>query len=506
VPTALDPMNLRKRIFRPAAVVLLWLGATDATPSAAIAAEGTVPAPSQVFTPRTALAIYADFQGASQSAIWKAIADKAEPFVEQLRSVQEAQKRSLRTAQMIPEFEGTNMAEIAVAVEGENVFNDLQSGQFDPNSGFIVAARLVQARDASDLIRQALEAIDKEKPGVRAQIEKSRRRVGAAEYFDVPSEVLGEKKLPFTLSFAAGSGKEGVVFGLGRSENLQNFLLGRTEGKLRSQINETLSRRGQVWLYLSVPKEATKGLGGAGAAGASANAILGALMQSMDGVREAILCLKFGVSQVDITLDLGCADATAASQLAGGIQGLVGMMQVGARQNPSSMPPFVGKIKAAAEGAVFRLATAFTVRDLDLALQNAGPGVAGARPRLSSAPAMSEVAAQATPSGPPVDAEFVGFGSEEVESLRTAKIRIQNRSSRPVKEINMTFTYWDGFGRNLGQWTRTHSTLTSGNLVGGETTRVVDCRAFNVPTLTKKVTVTLHQVTFGDGQRWNPAP
>jgi len=226
----------------------------------------------------------------------------------------------------------------------------------------------------------------------------------------------------------------------------------------------------------------------------------------MDIIRDLSLILKFGVSQVDFALELGREDATGAGHFAAGIQGLDGMTQLGAQKNPESVAPFVGKIKAGADGAVFRLATAFTTRDLDLAVQNVSRGVAGAQSRPSSAPPKSEVAVSAAPSLPPVDAEFVGFGSDEVESLRTAKIRFHNRSSKPVKEINMTFTYWDGSGRKVGQWTRTHSSLTSENLVGGATTRVVDCRAFNVPALTKKVTATLHEVTVADGEKWEPAP
>src|SRR5204862_366801 len=174
------------------------------------------------------------------------------------------------------------------------------------------------------------------------------------------------------------------------------------------------------------------------------------------------------------------------TQLSQGIQGLLGMIQVGAQQNPASMPPFVGKIKAAAEGATFRLTTAFTMRDFDVAFQNVNRGVATARPR-AAAPVKAEAAL--APSLPPVDVEFVQFSSEEQESLRTAKVRVQNRSSRPVKELKLTFTYLDEAGRKLGQWTRNHSSLIAENLVGGETTGIVDCLAFNVPAAAKKVTV-----------------
>jgi hypothetical protein len=71
-----------------------------------------------------------------------------------------------------------------------------------------------------------------------------------------------------------------------------------------------------------------------------------------------------------------------------------------------------------------------------------------------------------------------------------------------VKELKLTFKYLDEAGRKLGQWTRTHSSLTEANLVGGETSRIVDCLAFNVPAAATKLTVTLHEVTFVDGEKW----
>jgi hypothetical protein len=500
-------MSFQKGVFGKTYLILLCLAGACLTHPAGNAAgtEEMVPAPSQVFTPRTALAIYADVQGAGQSAIWKVIADKAGPLVQQLQSLQTGQIPSLNTASAVPGINETNIAEIAVSFEGEKILDNAQSGQFDPDSGFIVSARLIGIPDGENLVQQILAAID-EKPGLRSQVEKSRRRVGSAAVFDVPAEVLGEQKLPFTVSFAVGPGKDGTIIGLGRSENVQAFLLGRTEGKLREQMNDTLSRRGQIWLYLPLPKDAAKSLGG-GASELKANPMLAGLAQSMDKVRDVRLSLKFGASQVDLALDLGCSDGAAASQLAQVIQGFLGMVQqLGAQKNAASVPPFVGKIRVRAEGAVFRFATAFTIRDFDLAFQNASRGVASAVPRVSSQTPKSEAAPAPVTESTPVDVEFVRFSSIAEESLRSARMRVQNRSSKPVKELRLTFIYSDQSGRRLGQWTRNHSSLTSDNLIDGEKTQVVDCLAFNVPLLTKKVAVTLHEVTFADGAKWSPRP
>jgi hypothetical protein len=227
---------------------------------------------------------------------------------------------------MLPGLQGAAVAEIAAVFEGEKILSDLQSERLDPASGFIIAIRLTGAPDANGLIQSALGALDKEKPGVRGQLEKSRRRVGAAEFFDLPGEILGEQKLPFTVSAAVGPGKDGIIVAVGRSENLQAFVTGKTDGKLPGQINDTLSRRGQVWIYLPVPKDAMKSLGGGSAGGMNANPMLAGLAQGMDKVREVTLTLNFATAQIDLAVDLVCADGPAANELAQGIQGLLGMI------------------------------------------------------------------------------------------------------------------------------------------------------------------------------------
>src|SRR5207245_6964199 len=127
-------MNLRRRVSISAAIILFCFGLTRSLAPKAVgaASEGSVPAPSRAFTPRTAIAFYADVQSASKSAIWNAITNKAGPLIEQLQSLQRAQMSSLPRSQALPGFQGTDVAEIAIAFEGEKVLSDLQSGRFDP--------------------------------------------------------------------------------------------------------------------------------------------------------------------------------------------------------------------------------------------------------------------------------------------------------------------------------------------------------------------------------------
>src|SRR6266567_6765612 len=164
--TPFNAMNFRRRVSRSTTLMFLSFGLTRSLTPLAIAAasEGSVPAPSRAFTPRTAIAFYADVQSASKSSIWNAITNKAAPLIEQLQSMERAQMSSLPTPQALSGFQGSDVAEIAVAFEGEKILSDLQSERFDPTSGFVVVARLTRMQDLESLIQQTLEVIEKEKP------------------------------------------------------------------------------------------------------------------------------------------------------------------------------------------------------------------------------------------------------------------------------------------------------------------------------------------------------
>src|SRR6185369_1863924 len=135
-------MNLRRSASRSAALILLCSGLSRPAPAVAAASEAVVPAPSQAFTPRTAIAFYANLQSASKSASWNAITNKAGPLMEQLQSLHQPQMASLPKAQALAGFQGADIAEIAIVIEGEKFLSALQSEQLDPNTGFAVVARL----------------------------------------------------------------------------------------------------------------------------------------------------------------------------------------------------------------------------------------------------------------------------------------------------------------------------------------------------------------------------
>src|ERR1051326_1614452 len=131
-----NAMTKRRRASRSAALILVCFGLTNplAPPADAAAPEGSLPAPTRAFTPKTAIAFYADVQGASKSAIWNAITNKAAPLLEQLKALQRAQMSSLPKTETLPGLERTDIAEMAIVIEGEKVLSELQAERFDPSS------------------------------------------------------------------------------------------------------------------------------------------------------------------------------------------------------------------------------------------------------------------------------------------------------------------------------------------------------------------------------------
>jgi hypothetical protein len=484
-----DPCRSR-HWFTAAAGLVLLLGVP-------CVAQEFVPPPAQAFTPRTALAIYADLQGASQSSIWKALETKAPALLEGLKSLPGVQVQMQSQFQSLPAFQPSDIAELAIAIEGENALRNMETEQFDPDFGLVAAVRLAKSVDVNQVLQRALDEADKDKPGARARLEQSRTRVGAAEVFDLPREMLGDRPPPFPMSAALGSGKEGSIFMVGKSETLKNYLTGKTDGRLPAGIAAGLARRGQVWLYLPVRADMTKGLQG----GAAGNPMMANLAPGLEKVKEFGLGLNFGSGKVDFEVAVGCADAAGAQELTRGLQQFLGVLQMSAAQNPAAAPPFLSKLKAAADGTAFRLTTELTERDLDLALKTTGGGRAVAStPSKATPPPEAEPLPVAGP--PPVDVELLELLPSDEQALRFTRLRVVNRSPKPVREIRLTFQYYDRGGRKIGQWTRRHQDPVADQLIAGEATREVRCPTFHVPSTTTKVSLVLHEVVFGDGQKW----
>src|SRR5438445_11415091 len=116
-------MNPRRIVSTPAALIFLCVELTRSLQPLVVAAasEGSVPAPSRAFTPRTAIAFYADVQSASKSAIWTAITNKAAPLIEHLQSLQRAQMSSLPPPPALSRFQVTDAARVAIAFQGEKI-------------------------------------------------------------------------------------------------------------------------------------------------------------------------------------------------------------------------------------------------------------------------------------------------------------------------------------------------------------------------------------------------
>jgi hypothetical protein len=462
-------------------------------------AQDMVPTPRDSFSPDAALIFYADLQTASRSGIWKTFESKLSPLAGQLGALSGMPAPMPGHLQGLPGIESEDMAELAIVITGKNALQNLQSGQFDQDFAFTAVGRLTEPVDTELFIEQILSAIESEIPGSRAQLEQSRTQVGAASFFELPDELLSTASTPFPMCAAVGQSQAGTVFGFGKSDTLRAFLTGQTDARLPAGLAGNLARRGQIWIYLPLQQSMAQSLSGGG----MENPMIDGLAQGLEKVKEFGLGLSFGSSKIDVELTLGCTDNPAARELTQNMQQFIGLMQMVSAQNPGSTAPFLGKLKAASDGSTFRLTTEFTTRDLDLALQTISPTTPATSKRSTGGAALPAVEFTAPPPIP-LTVEVLELLPGDMQSLRHARLLIENRSNQAVRDIRLTFHYRDRTGQRVGQWTRRHVDPVRDTLVGADTSREVRCPIFHVPTSTRSVTATLHEVTFADGSKWSP--
>jgi hypothetical protein len=469
-------------------------------------AQETLPEPARVFTPKTALAIYFDLERSSQSGIWKSLESRLGPLHEQLSSLPQVPQQLTSPLAGMPDLQTGEVAEFAIAIEGQNAFKNMESEQYDPDFSVVAAVRFKETVDQPKLIAQLLDEAEKQTPGLRAKLEASQRREGAVDWFELPPESFEDAGLPFPVSLAVGPGKTGSIVGVGKSEGLRGFVAGQTDGRLPAGIGAALAQRGQMWIYFPVPSQMIKELS---ATTGGDNPMMAGLSQGLEKVREFGLGLSFGNNAIGVELTLGCLDAATASELQQGLQQLIGMMQMMAAQDPAA-PKLLTRLRTAASGTAFRLTTEITMQDVEFALKTSGITPAPRAVTRSTtgttgrAPDHTPAAPVATPA--PATVEFIELIPGDEQQLRYVRLRIENRSTEPVKEIRVTFNYLDRAGRPVGKWTRRHQDPVSAFLAPAQSTREIRCPTFHVPSTTARVTMTLHEVTFADGTKWTPAP
>lgn len=456
--------------------------------------QDSIPAPKEIFRADAALILYADLQTASRSGIWKAMEARLAPWVEQISTMS-------GMPATLPGAESQDMAEVAVVIAGKNALQNMQTGTFDPDFAFTLVGRMTELIDPEVFVQQILDALEKEQPGSRVQLESSRTRVGTAEFFDLPSELLGPASVPFPVGAAVGQGKTGTMFGFGKSDSLRAYLIGQTAGTLPTGLASTLARRGQIWIYLPLPPNMMQQLS---ASGGMTNPMMDGLAEGFNKVKEFGMGFSFGSSKVDVELVLGCTDNAAAKELSQNMQQFIGFMQMVSAQNPGTTAPFLGKLKTASDGTMFRVTTEMTVRDLDLALQGVTPGAASTPRRSTGTSPLPRVAPREPPSVP-VTVEVLELLPGDTQSLRHTRMRIDNRSDQAVRDVRLTFHYFDHANHRVGQWTRRHMDPVLDTLVGAKTSREFRCPIFHVPIATRRVTVTLNEVTFADNSKWIPS-
>jgi hypothetical protein len=462
--------------------------------------QDSVPAPKEVFRPDAALILYADLQTASQSGIWKTMEARLAPWMEQMATLSGMPTTLPGQLQDLPGAESQDLAEVALVIAGKNALQNIQTGKFDPDFAFTFVGRMTELIDTEVFIQQILDALETEKPGSRVQLESSRARVGTAELFDLPSELLGPASVPFPVGAAVGQGEAGTMFSFGKTDNIRAFLTGQTDGTLPSGLASTLARRGQIWIYLPLHPSMMQQFSDRGG---MTNPMMDGFAEGFHKVKEFGMGFSFASSKLDVELVLGCADNAAARELTQNMQQFIGLMQMVSAQNPGKTAPFLGKLKTASDGTTFRVTTELTARDLDLALEGVAPGSSTTRRSSTSTAALPRVEPREPPSVP-VALEVLELLPGDIQSLRHTRLRIDNRSDLAVRDVRLTFHYFNHANQRVGQWTRRHMDPVLDTLAAAKTSREFRCPIFHVPTATHRVTATLNEVTFADGSKWVP--
>jgi hypothetical protein len=360
-----------------------------------------------------------------------------------------------------------------------------------------------------------LAAIEGDSPGISNKVMSARTKEGAVDIFEASKADMEAEGIPYSMSLAVGPGETGTVLAAGRAETVKSFLKsGAGAHRMPEGVSGLLPKPGQVWFYQKIPADVSKKVLESGAPGIKDNPMASGIVKSMDQVSDFALNLSFGAAAVNVEAAIGCRSVQAAKEMADGIQGFIGMMQLMAGQDPAATPPFLTQLRVKSDGSRFRLTTALGMKDVQLLKQATAGYAGGTRSGSASASASSAPSGKATvvvdplvtPGKPPVTLEFLGFVPDPATHIRRGKFRISSSSDRAVRELRITFRYQDNRGATLGEWTRNQRDSHAEVLVTGGAERVVEIPLFNLPAGTTKVAPVLHEVSFTEGERWTARP
>ncbi len=499
VPT-LTRSFLQRQRHRFSAVALTFLAGVVFGVGASYG-EDFVPPLAKLSSAKASLIIQIDVHGASGAAIWRTVRDQAQSAGLLQNALSGFDASMFGPNGAFAALKPSELAEISVVVEGQGAFTGPGQTKSDPDFGVLVGARFEPEADWRQALDQFLSGMERLQPGARAKLEKTKRRVGAADYYDLPTDGSGDGQLPFPLAMAVGSSASGGELIIGKGDAVRAFLEGRRDGQFPGWIDDLLVNRGQVWIAAAIPESALQKLSG------SANG-LAMLPQPMAGglrqLRNVGLGLKFGDDLLRLELGLGFTDAAAAQQIGTFVQSLLTMSQLTGAQNAKGNSPSVQSAKIVMAGSTLRLTSGLSVDEVLQAVQSASQAAALNAKRAPRG--VVKVQEVAPPEPSPVDLAFVELLPGDLESLREAKLKIENHSPKPVHQINVAFDYLGAKGEKLKNWTSEHQDPDAENLVAGNATRVFKCPVFHVPLETKSMSVRVVGVIFADGQAWPKKP
>ncbi len=455
-----------------------------------------LPGPAGAYSEKAALLVHVDVKGVAESPVGKLLGPVFEDLSSQmdgLPGMEGVQVSSSVPVDFLKKLEGVELGELVIVLEGTAGGEGLTS-----EDSLLVVGKMTQIlADQEALIGEVLGMLEEEQSGLSNRVAQTRSKLGVAELFEVPAEVVEAEGLPWPVGLAVGPGEGGSVLAFGRMDRVKTFAGGGSGAVLPAQVDRLLPSRGQIWVYGKVPAEAAQAVGG----GSPEMGMMGDMSKVVEQVKDFGLSVKMLSGGMELDVALGCTTGEAASEMAQGVQGFVGLAKMMVQQQQPTMSGVLNRLKVSAAGDVFRLGTSVSMAELRQGVQAVRqqmgmPASVAVRQSAGALPEVKPIEEVVIP-----EVEFLGLLPEGQGHVRYGKLRVNNRTEKPVSTLRVTYIYMDERGSKLGEWTRVQQDAAP-VLVPAGVEKELRVPMFNVPLRTAKVQAVLRRVEYKDGSVW----
>jgi hypothetical protein len=457
-----------------------------------------LPGPAGAYSDKAALILHVDVKGVGESSVGKLLGPVFESLpadMEAFPGMRAMQLGSAMPTDFLKKFEGMELGEFAfvleVTPEGEGVGPN-------GNGSFLMVGKLTEVlADHDGFIRELLGMWEEKEPGFSNQVAQTRSKLGAAELFELPADVVESEGFPWPVGFAVGPGEGGSVMAFGRMDRVKDFAGGGASEALMAQVDRLLPDRGHIWLYGKVSPEAAQAIG----SGSPQMAMMGDISKVAEQVKDYGISIKMLSGGMEFGVALGCATGEVASEMVQGVQGYLGFAKLMVQQQQPAMAGIVNRLKVNATGDVFRLGTSVSMAELRQGVEAMRkelgmPSNVSVRQGGAGLPEVKPMEEEVVP-----EVEFLALMPEGQGHVRYGKLRVNNRTEKPVSTLRVTYIYLDERGGKLGEWTRVQQDATP-VLVPAGVVKELQVPMFNVPLRTAKVQAVLRRVEYKDGTVW----